>query len=298
MSGGQTLGANVKIVACSIFLARYEVYGAPSLRRSLGQRASCPLEEAVGYSISTGGTPVVPVTCRRRMPKVALMSGVEKPPAPTAGKGTGTTVRRRCARLLRGRRWCCSPIGIRQRFVGDDFFEESLYRGDKNPVNYRLLPSSVENERATFGVVLLECLETCEVFGSDSRGVLHFDGDKVRWRIDDEIHLQPGARTPEVERVAFAGIVEPCAEMLVDKPFESHPIDFLWPVQWPFGTECAVNSGIEEVELAVCYRLALRSLREYGEASRDEHFLKNLEIGINRGAFHFGFAGDGACGED
>ena len=31
---------------------------------ALGQRASCPLEEEVGYSISTGETPVVPVACR------------------------------------------------------------------------------------------------------------------------------------------------------------------------------------------------------------------------------------------
>ena len=159
----------------------------------------------------------------------------------------GRAIMCRWARLLRGCGRRCSPIGVGQRFVGDDSFEESLYWGDKNPVNYRLLSSSVENERATFGVVLPECLDPREVFGSDSCGVLHFDCDKVRRRIDDEIHLQSGARAPEIESVSFAGIVEPCAEMLVDKPFESHPVDFLWSVQRPMGTECAVNPSIKEV---------------------------------------------------
>ena len=202
------------------------------------------------------------------------------------------------AMLGRGERWKRPPIGVRQRFVGNKFAEESFDRCRQHAIGDCLLASSVENDGSAFGVVLPESLESGEVFCPDPGGVLDFDGDEVGWRVDDEIDFQSGACAPEVKCVAFSGIVEPCPEMLEDKPFESHPIDFLWPVQGPFGAECAVNPGIEEVELAVCYRLALRSLREYGEASRDEHFLKNLEIGINRGAFHFGFAGDGACGEN
>ena len=54
---------------------------------------------------------------------------------------------------------------------------------------------SMSDISAIFGVVLPESFETGEVLGSYSRGDLHFDGYKVRWCIDAELHLQPGART-------------------------------------------------------------------------------------------------------
>ena len=190
------------------------------------------------------------------------------------------------------------PIGVRQRFVGNKFADESFDRCCQHAIDDCLLASPVKNDGSAFGVVLTESLESSEVFCPDPGSVLDFDGDEVGWRIDDEIDFQSGACAPEVECVALSGIVEPCAKVLVDKSFKSHAVDFLRPVQRPLWAERTVNPCIKEIELAVCYRFAFRPLGEYGETSRDEHFLKNLEIGIHCGAFNPGFAGDGAGRED
>ena len=198
-------------------------------------------------------------------------------------------------RWLRRRRE--TPVGVGQRTVWYDFLQESFNGDGQNPIHYHLLASSVEKNRPAFGIVLSECLEPGEVAGFDFCGVFYLDGDKLPWRVDDEINLYAGTRPPEVERVALAGVVEPCAKMLEDESFEGHAVDFLRPVQRTFGSKCAIDSGVEEIELAVSNQFALCAFCEDWYLCGDEHFLEDLEIGVHRGALDSGFAGDFACGE-
>ena len=95
--------------------------------------------------------------------------------------------------------------------VGNDSLEETLYGNRKDSVDEKLLPSTIEDQRSAFRVVLSECAESGEVFGFEFGRVLHFDGDKLSRRIDDEVHFRPAASTPEIEGVPLAGIVEPAS---------------------------------------------------------------------------------------
>ena len=89
---GQAPEVDIEMVAFSTFLARYGVGG--------------------------GASP------RRRMPKVALMSGFKKPPVPTAGKGAGRLRRGdasdvRCQEAFETGLWHRS-IRQRRQLVKDD----------------------------------------------------------------------------------------------------------------------------------------------------------------------------------
>ena len=141
-----------------------------------------------------------------------------------------------------------SPCDVRQGLVRNEFLKEALCRRNKNAVDHCLLPPPVKENSATFGIVVAECLESRKVFSLDLCGVLHFNCDELRGRVDDEVNLQSRPCSPEIERVAFARIVEPGAKMLMDESFKSHAVDFLRAVERTFRTECAIYAGIEEVD--------------------------------------------------
>ena len=72
-----------------------------------------------------------------------------------------------------------TPCGVWQRLVRNEFLEKSFYRRNKDAVDHRLLPSPVQENGATFGIVVAECLESCKVFGFDLCGVFHFNQGNI-----------------------------------------------------------------------------------------------------------------------
>lgn len=190
------------------------------------------------------------------------------------------------------------PCGVRERRVWNKFLQEPLHWRNKYSVDERLLPSPAEKKRPAFRIVVMECFETREIPGSDSGRVLHLDGDEFLRRIDDEIDFGSCSRPPKVESVAFSGIVEPCAEMLMHKTLERHAVYFLRPVQRPLGAKSAKYARVEEVKLRMCDCFPFRPFGEDRQARGDEHFVEYLEIGIDRGAFDSGLARNGACGKN
>ena len=86
---------------------------------------------------------------------------------------------------------------------------------------------------------------------------------------------------PEAQCITSAAVVDPGAQLLEDKALECGTVDFGWCVQRTARPDGAENAGIEEIELVVPHKPALRASREWRESRGDKQINEYGKIRVN-----------------